>query len=196
MEFKQTQPSSATAPVRFTEEARGRLTVMFEAHHESVWRMLCRRGIDPEGAADLVQQAYLIAAQRLEDIRPGCERAFLLETGLRLARSMTRKLNRVQFEEDMDLHAGPASRAEELLDQQRALALMDRVLATLGADLLEVFLLFEMEHLPMREIAAMLNIPLGTVASRLRRAREAFREEAARLERTLLNRRNHGSATV
>ncbi len=48
----------------------------------------------------------------------------------------------------------------------------------------------------MRKIAAMLKIPPGTVASRLRRAREAFREEAARLERTIFNRRNHGSATV
>lgn len=196
MELKQSQPSSATAPVRFTEEARRRLTAMFESHHESVWRMLCRRGIDAEGAADLVQQAYLIAAQRLDDIRPGCERAFLLGTGLRLARSTTRKLNRMQFEEDMDLHPGSDTGAEEVLDQRRAVALMDRVLATLSADLLEAFLLFEMEHLPMREIAAMLKIPLGTVASRLRRAREAFREEAARLERTILNRRNHGPSTV
>jgi RNA polymerase sigma-70 factor, ECF subfamily len=189
MELKQPQPLPAPPPVRFTEEARGRLTVMFESHHETVWRMLCRRGIDAEGAADLVQQSYLIAAQRLDDIRPGCERAFLLETGLRLARTMSRKLNRMQFEEDMDLHAGPDIRAEEALDQRRAVDLMDRVLATLGADLLEVFLLFEMEHISMREIADMLKIPLGTVASRLRRAREAFRAESARLERALLNRR-------
>jgi RNA polymerase sigma-70 factor, ECF subfamily len=188
MELKQTQPAPAPVPL-LTEATRDRLTVMFELHHTTVWRLLCRRGIDADGAADLVQQSFLIAARRLDDIRPGCERAFLLETGLRLARAMTRKSNRMQLEEDMDLHAAPGPRPEEALDRKRAIDLMDHVLGTLGADLLEVFLLFEMEHFAMREIAEMLEIPPGTVASRLRRARETFRAEAAHLERTLVNRR-------
>jgi DNA-directed RNA polymerase specialized sigma24 family protein len=38
---------------------------------------------------------------------------------------------------------------------------MDRVLVTLTSDLLEVFVLFEMEHTSMREFASMLEIPLG-----------------------------------
>jgi RNA polymerase sigma-70 factor, ECF subfamily len=189
VELKPIEPLPQPPPVQFSDEARVRLTEMLEAHHQTVWRMLCRRGVDPAGAADLVQQSFLIAAQRLDDIRPGCERAFLLETGFRLARAATRKMNRMQFEEDMDLHVGASNRVEELLDQKRAVDIMDRVLGTLGPELIEVFLLFEMEHLPMREIGDMLKIPLGTVASRLRRAREAFREESSRIERALLNRR-------
>lgn len=189
MVFKHTQRLSEPPPVGFPADAQGRLTEMFETHHEAVWRLLCRRGIDGDLAADLVQQAYLIATQRLDDIRPGCERAFLLETAIRLSRATNRKLHRLHAQEDMDLHPGSGMRADEALDQKRALDIMDRVLATLTPDLLEVFLLFEMEHISMRDIAGMLDIPPGTVASRLRRAREAFREEAARLERGLFNRR-------
>ena len=46
-----------------------------------------------------------------------------------------------------------------------------------------VFTLYEIEGLSSPEIAELLSIPLGTVASRLRRARENFRSRAARVER-------------
>lgn len=178
-----------SSPVRFGATAQERLKGMFESHHEPVWRLLCRRGFDAEVAADMTQQAFLIAAERLDDIRLGCERAFLLETGMRLARAAGRKTSRMQFEEDMDLRVTSTMRADEALDQRRAVDVLDRVLATLTADLLEVFLLFELESISMREIAGMLDIPVGTVASRLRRAREAFRVESARIERAMLDRR-------
>lgn len=55
------------------------------------------------------------------------------------------------------------------------------MLDALGEDLREVFVLYELEELTMVEIAATLAIPSGTVASRLRRARERFRAEVASL---------------
>src|SRR6188474_2392048 len=67
-----------------------RLRLMFESHHELVWRTLRRRGLAPDAAADATQQAFLIAAERLGDIRQGSERAFLIGTALRLARSFIR----------------------------------------------------------------------------------------------------------
>ena len=46
-------------------------------------------------------------------------------------------------------------------------------------------MLYELEGLTSPEIAELLEIPLGSVASRLRRAREQFRSAAARVERSL-----------
>jgi RNA polymerase sigma-70 factor (ECF subfamily) len=43
--------------------------------------------------------------------------------------------------------------------------------------------LFELEGLRTREIAELLEVPTGTVASRLRRARDAFHERAEQLRR-------------
>jgi len=173
---------SRALPVK-GDVARRRLEQMFTAHHEVVWRTLRRRGLSPEAAADGTQQCFLIAAERLHDIRDGCERAFVLGTALRLASTTMRSDRRWELEEDMDLREGPA-RADELADRRRAVALMDHVLSRLHPDLLEVFVLFEIEGLPTPDIARMLKIPVGTVASRLRRAREEFRATVARLERS------------
>lgn len=164
---------------------RVRLEDMFRTHNEMIWRTLRRRGMTAETAADMTQQAFLIAAERLDDIRPGCERAFLMETALRLAHTAHRKTARCQLQDDMDAHVDPSMHVEELTDRRRAIALMDRALAELEPELNEVFVLFELEGFSTPEIAEMIHVPLGTAASRLRRAREAFRAAAVRLERVI-----------
>ena len=54
-------------------------------------------------------------------------------------------------------------------------------LDALPDDLRTVFVLFEVEEMASADIAAALDLPLGTVASRLRRAREAFGTAAKRV---------------
>jgi RNA polymerase sigma-70 factor, ECF subfamily len=166
-------------------QRRSRLEKMFRAHHELVWRTLRRLGLGPEQAADAAQQAFLIAAERLGDIRAGSERAFLFGTAIRLARTAYRSGRRFQLEDDMDHRADAGSRLEEVVDRRRAVELADRVLAQMEPSLLTVFVLFEIEGLSTPEIAELIGVPLGTAASRLRRAREAFRATAARMERTM-----------
>jgi RNA polymerase sigma-70 factor, ECF subfamily len=170
---------------RVTERTGERLERMFRDHHERVWRTLRRFGLSPEAAADATQQAFLIAAERVDDIRIGSERAFLFGTALRLGRGAHRSDRRMQLDDAMDLREDSGSGADELVDRQRRLTLAERVLATLEQDLLEVFVLFELEGMTTPEIAELLGVPLGTAASRLRRAREAFRAAASRLERSL-----------
>jgi RNA polymerase sigma-70 factor (ECF subfamily) len=70
----------------------------------------------------------------------------------------------------------PLPGPDELSDQKRARELLNRVLEDMTLELRTVFILFELEGLRSPEIAEMVGVPLGTVASRLRRAREAFRE--------------------
>lgn len=166
-------------------QARARLEQMFRAHHELIWRTLRRLGLAPEAAADATQQAFLIAAERLDDIRAGSERAFLFGTAVRLAKTAFRSSRRFQLEDDMDARADPAVRAEELTDQKRAREVVDKILSRLEPDLLTVFVLFELEGMSAPEISQIVGIPVGTVASRLRRAREAFRAEVAALARSL-----------
>jgi RNA polymerase sigma-70 factor (ECF subfamily) len=158
---------------------RMRLEQMFVAHHALVWRTLRRRGLDADAAADATQQTFLVAAERLRDINLDSERAFLVGTALRVAFSVGRKTGRWQLEDDMDLRA---AQGRNLLDKQAAIELCDLVLSKVDADLVEIFVLFELEGLSSPEIAASLEIPLGTVASRLRRAREQFRAVVGRLE--------------
>jgi RNA polymerase sigma-70 factor (ECF subfamily) len=162
--------------------SRVRLERMFRDHHESVWRTLRRRGLAPDVAADTTQQAFLIAAERLADITPGSERAFLMATALRLASAVFRRERRLDLEDDMDLRQ---ARGRDVDDARSAVDLLDSILARIDPTLVEVFVLFELEELSSPEIAKLLEIPVGTIASRLRRAREAFRTVADRIERAL-----------
>lgn len=171
-------PVAALVPTtRPSPDARVQAIVRSEL--DGAWRLLRRLGIPEADVDDAVQRVFLVVARRVGDIEPGRERAFVAATAARVASEDRRARSRRREDpEDADaFSAAPAP--DELLDQRRARATLDRVLATLPADLREVFVLFELEQLTTPEIAALLAIPLGTTASRLRRARERFQRGVA-----------------
>jgi RNA polymerase sigma-70 factor (ECF subfamily) len=159
-----------------------RLERMFNDHHDFIWRLVRRLGLSPGSADDAAQHVFLVAAERLTDIKLGSERSFLFGTALRVARSQSRTERRWVLEEDMDIRRSEAGRPEDLADQHRALDLMGRILDGMTLDLRTVFILSELEGMTMPEVAALVEIPVGTAASRLRRAREAFRAAVAAVE--------------
>lgn len=161
---------------------RRRLERMFAAHHATVWRTLRRRGLDAEAAADATQETFLIAAGRMRDIQVDSERAFLIGTALRVAHTLGRKTIRWQLDDNMD---DRRSGSRDTSDARADIQLCDLALSKVEPELAEVFVLYEIEGLSSPEIAKLLQIPLGTVASRLRRAREEFRTVVARIERNL-----------
>src|SRR5262249_16144612 len=162
-----------------TDTDRARLQRMFAVYHATVWRILRRRGLSPDAATDATQQAFVVAAERLADIEPQSERAFLIATALKGARSLQRQTNHLELDADLDQRATGAN------DERADLQLCDLALSKVSPELAEVFVLYEIEGLSSTEIASLLEIPLGSVASRLRRAREQFRAAVARIERTM-----------
>lgn len=124
------------------------------------------------------------------ELQAGRERAFLYGVALRVASNFVRRLKvspltsgarAEQVEEFVDPRPSP----EDQLDQRQARSLLDAVLDRMPLDLRSVFVLFELEGLPVAEIAELENIPLGTASSRLRRAREEFAATNKRLQATL-----------
>ena len=124
-----------------------------------------------------------MATERVDSIKFGSERAFLFGIALRVSRMFLRTERRWVLDGEMDLRQSQAQRPEALAEQRRAVDLMDRVLSEMDFDLRTVFVLFEVEGMSTPEIAALVEIPLGTAASRLRRAREVFRTSVATIER-------------
>ena len=157
-----------------------RLSDMFQRYYDIVWRVLRRRGLSPPRADDATQEVFIVASRKLGQIPLGSERAFLCGTALRVASTVRRsaEFRRESVSPDADLGstfvATDQPSGEELLDQRNARAALDAILAGLGEELQVVFVLFELEGMTMSEIAITLGIPPGTVASRLRRARESF----------------------
>ena len=157
-----------------TLDRQARLERMIASDYRLIWRVLRRLGVPADSADDATQQVFLIAAERLDDIAVQSERAFAFGTALRVAQSLRRKLARLPISDDGDLRPSQLPPADELTDQKRARELLDRVLEGLPLELRSVFVLFELEGMTSPEIAALHELPLGTVASRLRRARERF----------------------
>jgi RNA polymerase sigma-70 factor (ECF subfamily) len=159
-----------------TVDRRARLESMINGEYRFIWRLLRRLGVPEDHASDAVQQVFLIAAERIDDIRDGSERSFLFGTAVRLSQTSRRKLAREIPREDPDVDVSPLPSPEELSDQKRAREVLDRVLDEMPMDLRTVFVLFELEGLTSPEIAKVVEVPLGTVASRLRRGRDLFRQ--------------------
>ena len=166
------------------ESSKRRLERLVGDHFAFVWRSLRHLGVRVGDADDAAQQVFLVAARKIEAIVPASERSFLFSTAVRIAsRSRrTRERQREIGEEPWRGRADPAPGPDEMIDRARARALLEGILGSLPLDLRAVFVSFEVEGLTMAEIAAALDIPHGTVASRLRRAREHFRTQVERFE--------------
>lgn len=166
-------------------EQNVRLRGMVDRYLDFVARVLRNAGTPDAEIDDDVQRTFITVARRLDDVRQGAEKSFLLQTALRVAAHARRTAARrreVPHGEAPELIESFAT-PEQLTDQKRARQLLDAVLDRMTPDLRTVFVLYEFEELSMIEIAAALGIPQGTVASRLRRARADFRERVRSLER-------------
>jgi RNA polymerase sigma-70 factor (ECF subfamily) len=150
-----------------------------------IWRGLRRFGVRPDHAVDdAAQRVFEIAARKRGAIVPGHERAFFFRTALFVAAEIRRQAARHKEcldEARVQAEADPESGPERLLDRRRWRTVLDTLLEDLSLELRTVFVLYELEGLNMAEIAQLLELPPGTVASRLRRAREGFHTQARRL---------------
>ncbi len=164
-----------------SEAAPSRERALVLAHFPAVWRALRRFGLSAADADDAAQQVFLSAVRRLDQIEPGRERAFLCGVAANVAFKFRRGAARRREDlEDFEDRAGSEPNAEQLLELRRARELLDQLLEALEQDVRIVFVLYELEELSAPDIAEALAIPLGTVASRLRRGREQFARGLAR----------------
>jgi RNA polymerase sigma-70 factor (ECF subfamily) len=157
---------------------------LFRQHAPFVAKFLVRLGARREETDDLVQEVFLIAHKK-GGWQPGPAKptTWLAEIALRVAsserRRTTRREARVSLEESdaADDQADPSLRAEA----SESLRRVERALASLPLEQRACFVLFELEGQSCEEIAAGLGIPIGTVYSRLHRARAEFKKAYARL---------------
>jgi RNA polymerase sigma-70 factor (ECF subfamily) len=172
-------------PAQARSVDRHRLRLLIDEHYDFVWRTLRYMGVPDASAEDGAQRVMCVLARRLDEVQEGAERAFLFSTALRVASTMRRsdrRRPRASPDANVDALASAAPGTDELLDERRAHEVLRRVLDEMPLDLRVVFVLFEIEELTTPEIAAMLGIPLGTAASRLRKARETFQAIVRRMK--------------
>jgi len=174
---------SARRAAASDHERAERLRTIVREHYAVVWRFLRRLGFEPHVVDDAVQDLFLLVLRRLDDVLPGRERAFLFAAAIRIATKMAGKGAREKPVEHVPAPPTPvegATTPEVLLEEERARRLLMRLLMELEERQRVVFVMYEVEEMTVPEIAEVLEVPVGTVNSRLRAAREDFRARLAR----------------
>jgi RNA polymerase sigma-70 factor (ECF subfamily) len=157
-----------------------------------IWRLLRRIGVAASAADDAAQQVFVVLSQKIGRVELGRERAFLFQTALRVAMSIRRdhaQRREALIHDELDKVRDPEPLPDANAEESQHRAHLDTLLGALPDDLRAVFVLYELEELPLPEIASLLALPVGTAASRLRRAREIFSSEASRLRKRLERRK-------
>ncbi|HEC10641.1 MAG TPA: RNA polymerase sigma factor, partial [Acidimicrobiales bacterium] len=151
--------------------------------HDSVWRFLRRLG-GPDAADDLAGEVFCVALDRLGSYDPGrgSERAWLYGIAVNLNRGRARsgrsrrraveRLAGARLQPGLDPAAHVIEREQRRVTRER----VREAVASLPDEQREVLVLSAWEELPYAEIATVLDIPVGTVRSRLSRARATLRQ--------------------
>jgi RNA polymerase sigma-70 factor, ECF subfamily len=180
--------STESATFSAVSAADDRLGRAVRENFQFIWRSLRRLGVRPDDAVDdAAQRVFEVAAKKVTAIEPGRERAFFFMTALKVAHELRRRGRRESSRfggDTTDTVADPAPDPEQAATAASLRQKFDAILSGMPFELSTVFVLFELEELSSIEIAQLLEVPVGTVASRLRRAREQFRERAAQLDPT------------
>lgn len=156
---------------------------VFREQSAFVFRLLRRLGVPDADLDDATQDVFLIVHRSLDRYEERSHmRAWLYRICVREA-SRHRRKRPPPSSVDVDLLAeSSATNPEAAAEAQEARADFDRLLAVLDEERRTVFVLYEVEELPMEEVAAVVGCPVATAYSRLRSARKLVVAAAKRLE--------------
>lgn len=159
---------------------------VYDEHFRFVWRSLRRLGVREADVADVTQEVFVIVHRKLDEFEGRSKMTtWLFGICVRVARDhrSSRAVRREVVTDDGVItdRADETADAGTELDRRRRRALLDKLLDELPDEQRTVFVLFELEGLPGQDVAELLDVPTGTVHSRLRLARETFRRSLARV---------------
>ncbi|HSL43846.1 MAG TPA: sigma-70 family RNA polymerase sigma factor [Anaerolineales bacterium] len=163
---------------------RNAFSELVRIHAQGVMNVVYRMCGNTQIAEDAAQETFIQAWLHLSSFRPQASlRNWLYRIGVNAATDMLRKQKRIAPEdlEDFQL-SDPQLGPEALFSQEERAALVQKAILSLPDASRAVLVLREYEGLSYHEIADALDIPVGTVMSRLNYARKVLKEK---LQQTL-----------
>ena len=158
------------------DDRRQRFEAQALPHLDAAYNLARWLSRSPADADDIVQDAMLRAFRAFDGFRGGDARAWLLAIVRNCWLSLgtaTRRRGHTALEDTMADTGPDPEEAAIRSGQQRQL---DAMIARLPVEFREVLILREMEDMSYRDIAGITGAPLGTVMSRLARARAMLRD--------------------
>jgi RNA polymerase sigma-70 factor (ECF subfamily) len=161
-------------------------TVIYEQYFDLVWSAARHFGVPKDAIDDVVQEVFVVIHARLETVQHAESlRSWVYGVARRTISSLrraqrTRSTTQAQYEEMVDWLACLPETPLDVSERNEQQLLLIRILSELDEMKREVLVLAELEEFTAPEIAAVLDIPVNTVYSRLRVARQAFEQALTR----------------
>jgi RNA polymerase sigma-70 factor, ECF subfamily len=190
-EVARSREGALSADGRAGTQREAEFVRLTEPHHRDLYGIALALCHDPDQAADLAQDTLVRAYEAFDRFRPGAPVRPWLRSILRNLFLDTFKTGRARHEvTDSELSAGQGPALAEMADEgvdplsrlERAelQAWVRQEIAGLSPDHQQVLQLCVMHEMGFAEAAELVGVPVGTVASRLGRARSELRERLSR----------------
>lgn len=158
-----------------------KLEALFAEHGRFIFRIARRLGAPMRDVEDITQEVFVVAYRKLDDFDGVSPRGWLF----RITSRVTRDYRKRASNRHEDLGAPlPDAAAHEVPDdgiwQAQLREALDAALHLLKPAEREVFALYQLEKLPMRECALLIGCPEQTAYSRLKSARQKVRRHLSR----------------
>lgn len=152
---------------------------LVEAHQGRVYRVCCHVLGDPTRAEDLAQDTFVRAFQKLDqfDSEKGSFAGWILTMARRLCLNALQKASPIPMDDLPELRALASKEPDHSATRTETFARLDQALATLPNDQRRAFVFAEIEELPHEDIAALEDVAIGTVKSRVSRAKQTLRQQ-------------------
>jgi RNA polymerase sigma-70 factor (ECF subfamily) len=166
------------------EPAALEVRTIYREHGRFVWLSLQRLGIHPADLDDIAQDVFMIVHRRLDTFdRRARISTWLFGICMRVAanyrrrRRWTREVLSGGLEDE---RPATLTAADDILVRREQRELAERALNRLEVAKRATFVMFEIESLSCHEIAELMNVPIGTVYSRLHSARRQLEKNLTR----------------
>jgi RNA polymerase sigma-70 factor (ECF subfamily) len=147
--------------------------------HQPLWRYVRRMAGDDDAAAELLQDVWLRVLRAMPGLRdPARLRPWLFGIARRVVMDHLRKAYAEPEREEVDMNE--IANPDDVSEIAEDLAMMHEALARMPFVEREVLVLFYLHELSLNQLAEVLVVPVGTVKSRLFRARALLRREFTR----------------
>jgi len=165
------------AATQASDLVRPSFPTVYEGEFDYLWHTLRRLGIPARDLEDTVHDVFVVVHRRLRDYDPARPlRPWLFGIAYRVASERRRRLPAQVAADQDELLELPDDRpsVETMLAAAQTRARVHRALATLPLDQKAVMIMHDLDGCTAPEVAEALEIPLNTVYSRLRLARDKF----------------------
>jgi RNA polymerase sigma-70 factor (ECF subfamily) len=151
---------------------------MVDRYKDRLMNVIGRMLSSTEEAEDIVQETFVRVYQHRQSFNfQHCFSTWIYTIALNLARNELRKRKKFKFYEISDMQGNESEFAVEMKLPSRVPEVLEEAVKDLPEKYRTAFLLRDVQELPYEEVAKILSVPLGTVKSRVNRARMMLRDK-------------------